>query len=492
MRSQLVAVTLLLVVCGTRMVWAQELNYNTFQVGSRSVLMGGAVVGGVRDTSATFYNPGALAFVENPSISVSANAFRFGKVTIDDALGPGEDATATLLDPIPLLVSGMLRLQAAPQWAFGYALVTRQQYSATFTNAVDTPRDTINVGGVVQPLLTQFIAQSNITSRANEFWAMGAAAWRPHETLALGIAPIIAWRRQTLIERFALQTIPLVAGDIAPIGNNQFRDVDFSQFSFLTRFGIAWEPSAMLKVGATLTTPNLKIASDGSSQAQVTANNIPVLNNGTIEGSLSVFGADFQDGLPSHYRTPLSIAVGAEVKPWAPLTLGLAVEYSVALGRQALLQIQGGRPFFRGPGTEGLPDSAGFLTPLDERRTVVNVSFGAEYAINNTYAAYVGFWTDFSPLTRQQFRDIELSGQGFVLATGEVDLYHVVFGATRTTKRSKIAAGVVVSHGTGTAQSSADITATGDVLGFTQGGRVIERDVSFFSVSLLLGYTYFF
>ena len=73
---------------------------------------------------------------------------RFGKVTIDDALGPGEDATATLFDPVPLLVSGMLRLPAAPQWAFGYALVTRQQYSATFTNAVDTPRDTINIGGV--------------------------------------------------------------------------------------------------------------------------------------------------------------------------------------------------------------------------------------------------------------------------------------------------------------------------------------------------------
>ena len=492
MRRQLVAVILILVVCGTNMVLAQEMNYNTFQVGSRSALMGGAVVGGVRDTSATFYNPGALGFVENPSISVSANALRFGKVTIDDALGPGEDATATLFDPVPLLVSGMLRLPAAPQWAFGYALVTRQQYSATFTNAVDTPRETINVGGVLQPLLSQVIAQSNITSRANEFWAMGAAAWRLHETLALGIAPIVAWRRQSLIERFAFQTIPLVASDIAPIGDNQIRDVDFSQFSFLTRFGVAWEPSAILKVGATLTTPNLKMASSGSSQAQVTVNNLPVPNNGTNEGSLNLFGSDFQDGLSSHYRTPLSVAVGVEVKPWAPLTVGLTVEYSVALGRQALLQVQGGRPFFRGPGTAGLPDSTRFVTPLDERRAVVNVSFGAEYALNETYAAYLGFWTDFSPLTSQQFSDIDRSGQGFVLATGEVDLYHVVFGATRTTKRSTIAAGVVVSQGTGTAPSNADITATGDVLGFTQGGRLIERHESFFSISLLLGYTYFF
>jgi hypothetical protein len=394
------------------------------------------------------------------------------------------------LEPIPLLVSGMLRVPAAPQWAFGYALVARQQFSAKFTNAVDTPRETINVGGVIQPLLNQFIAQSNITSSANEFWAMGAAAWRLHETLALGMAPIVAWRGQSRLERFSFQTVPLVAGSNGPIGVNQLTDVDFSQFSLLTRFGVAWEPSAILKVGATLTTPNLKIASSGSSQAQVTVTNFPGSTNGTIAGSQNLSGSDFQDHLSSHYRTPLSIAVGAEVKPWAPLTVGLTVEYSVALGRRALLEVQGGRPFFRGPGTEGLGDSAPFLTPLDERRTVVNVSFGAEYALNDTYAAYVGFWTDFSPLTREQFSD--LSNQGFVLATGEVDLYHVVVGATRTTPRSMIAAGVVLSQGTGTTQSNTDITATGNALGLTQGERLIERHESFFSVSLLLGYTYFF
>jgi hypothetical protein len=47
---------------------SQDSNYNTNQYGSRSALMGGAVVGGVRDTSAGFYNPGALGFVDNASL----------------------------------------------------------------------------------------------------------------------------------------------------------------------------------------------------------------------------------------------------------------------------------------------------------------------------------------------------------------------------------------------------------------------------------------
>jgi hypothetical protein len=66
-------------------------------------------------------------------------------------------------------VSGILPWPAVPQWAFGYALVARQLYAATFTHAVDTPREALTVGGVSLPLPTQVIAQSNLTSRANEF-----------------------------------------------------------------------------------------------------------------------------------------------------------------------------------------------------------------------------------------------------------------------------------------------------------------------------------
>lgn len=488
MRNQRVIGVLLLVMCGTSMVCAQEMNYNTFQVGSRSTLMGGAVVGGVRDTTATFYNPAALGFVDNSSISVSANAFRLGQVTMNDALGPGEDATTTLLDPIPLLVSGMLRFQSAPDWGFGYAVVTRQQYSGTFTNAVNAMRETINVEGGVLPLPAQVIAQSNISSQSSDYWAIGAVSWRINDTLALGVAPIVALRRQSRIQRFSIQTLLREGGEGSlPIGVNTITDVNFYQLSFLARLGIAWEPRPLLKLGATVTTPNLKIASSGSSLAQTTLTNIPTSND-----LINRFGSDFQDSLSVHYRTPLSMAVGTEIQPWAPFTFGLSVEYSTALGRTALLEVRRGRPFFRGPGTEGSGDSVPFLTPLDERRAVVNVAFGAEYTFTDVYAAYLGFWTDFSPLDSQQSRDIALSGQGFVLPTGDIDLYHVVLGATRTTRRSKFAAGVVFSHGTGTVQSEIDVTATGNILGLTPGGRLSERNVSFDSLSLVLGYTYFF
>ena len=69
-------------------VLAQEVNYNTYQYGTRSALMGGAAVGGVRDSSAVYYNPGSLGFIQESSLSVSANAYRFGTITERTHSGP--------------------------------------------------------------------------------------------------------------------------------------------------------------------------------------------------------------------------------------------------------------------------------------------------------------------------------------------------------------------------------------------------------------------
>jgi len=56
---------------------AQDNNYWMQMPGSRSAIMGGAVVGGVRDNSAVFYNPGALGFVDSSTISVSSDVYQY-------------------------------------------------------------------------------------------------------------------------------------------------------------------------------------------------------------------------------------------------------------------------------------------------------------------------------------------------------------------------------------------------------------------------------
>ncbi|HQH26133.1 MAG TPA: hypothetical protein PLP17_01945 [Oligoflexia bacterium] len=96
---------------------AQDHNYWNNQFGSRSALMGGAVVGGVRDTSAVFYNPGALGFIDNQSLSVSANALRVERSVIENGAGDGRDLDSDTLSVVPLLISGITFLNDSQRCA---------------------------------------------------------------------------------------------------------------------------------------------------------------------------------------------------------------------------------------------------------------------------------------------------------------------------------------------------------------------------------------
>src|SRR5918996_2750124 len=163
-RFALLALGLLL---APRAVLAQDMNYSSFQAGGRSALMGGAVVGGVRDSSAVVYNPGALGFVRDTGVSVSGTAFQYGRLKASDVFGPGRDADADLVDVVPLLISGSLRL--GDRATLGYGLARGQQFSASFRGAVVPVAE---VGAPPPAGDETFIGQFDDTRKVEETWGM--------------------------------------------------------------------------------------------------------------------------------------------------------------------------------------------------------------------------------------------------------------------------------------------------------------------------------
>ena len=61
---------------------AQDTHYWNNQYGPRSMLLGGAVIGSANDMSATYYNPGALGYIKEPEVLLSANAYQIEKLSI--------------------------------------------------------------------------------------------------------------------------------------------------------------------------------------------------------------------------------------------------------------------------------------------------------------------------------------------------------------------------------------------------------------------------
>ncbi len=56
----LVAASAVILLAGLHSARGQDTQYWNLQYGTRSTLLGGAVIGSVSDLSATYYNPGAL------------------------------------------------------------------------------------------------------------------------------------------------------------------------------------------------------------------------------------------------------------------------------------------------------------------------------------------------------------------------------------------------------------------------------------------------
>ncbi len=89
---------------------AQERNSWNIMGGSRSALMGGIVIGGVRDNSASFYNPGALGFINTSSHSISSDIYGYTQFRIEDGSGTGLNLVSNEFKTLPLMASGIVSL----------------------------------------------------------------------------------------------------------------------------------------------------------------------------------------------------------------------------------------------------------------------------------------------------------------------------------------------------------------------------------------------
>ena len=109
---------------------AQDTHYWNDQYGPKSMLLGGAVIGSVNDMSATYYNPGALGYIEQPELLLSANVYRSNLLTIKDGAGEGIDLETTDFNPLPNMLAGAFRWKWLGENKLAYSLLTRYRFNA--------------------------------------------------------------------------------------------------------------------------------------------------------------------------------------------------------------------------------------------------------------------------------------------------------------------------------------------------------------------------
>jgi hypothetical protein len=115
-------------------LFAQENNYWNIQYGTRSTLLGGAVIGSVSDLSATFYNPGAIALFPDVKFILSAQVYQMDNFTIKDGAAEGKDLDYSSVVPSPNFVAFDLGFDFLGDDRLAFSILTRQNSNLEFSS----------------------------------------------------------------------------------------------------------------------------------------------------------------------------------------------------------------------------------------------------------------------------------------------------------------------------------------------------------------------
>ncbi len=380
---------------------AQDAHYWTYQYGTRANLLSGAVVGSVVDLSATYYNPGALALIEDPDLIATSKVLELSKVSIDPALGIEIDLNDLRFDFAPGFVAGLLPFGFLGDNLLAYSIFTRQLYkskiNAARSSSFEQLPDSLPEG--------DFFADFRLNRDLNETW-VGLSFSAPIGRFGVGVTQYVAYRSQKSLDKIFVEVVG-PGSAVLSLAQNEF---SFNNYRLLWKVGVTFEWLGA-SLGAAITTPSVSVLGSGK-----------VLVNRTELGPDTVFVASFQDGLGATYKSPLSLSFGGAYKREST-TLHLTAEYFAQQDRFTIMEPE---PFIG----QSTGDTINIIL-TDALDDVLNFAVGVEQRFKPTLAGYASFRTDFSAKVQGNASDVSTAlwnlyfitaGTGFRIGTANLTL----------------------------------------------------------------------
>ena len=401
MKMKIVIIISFLVLLATS-IEAQDRQFWDQAVGGKTALLGGVAVGGVRDYSATFYNPGALSFLTKKSMNVNFNMYGIKDFSFINGGGPDIDSRytrvslypASLAGPLPFIGDSTNRFSYMI-YANGYSYVRISERFEGYSDVIPTRTQTNLFEG------DEFlINQGKIDALLSEVSVGFGYSKKISDNVGLGVTLLGAYRDQTKIRYESYVAYDTLYQRAAT--SDVYIDLDYWAVRFSAKFGVAAEFDN-LKLGATITTPSFAIKkfSGGTDQASVTSNNVVV---DTAGAQIDIIASDRQEGLPVNYRSPFSIAAGIEYTFSEQTKIHFAAEWFAPLSTYVVMQPESGDFILNNPITVRPIDSAELLRVYDSMKSLFNVGIAFEHKLSDSFSGYAAIRTDFS---NANFEDID-------------------------------------------------------------------------------------
>ncbi len=433
-------------------ITAQDQHYWNIMGGTRSALMGGIVVGGVRDNSATFYNPGALGFINFRGHTISATAYHLDRLLIENGAGNGLDISSNQLNIIPTMAAGAFDIPILNIGPIIYTLITKVYSSVkssarteTIADIIPTIKNGLHIGN------NQFVdtfngpeeysAQYFLDVFVEEYWGGLSYAKKLNDNISIGFTGFGAYTGRT-----QNQSVTNFAYDpkTTQAANSRFLQyVDFWSLRFIGKFGVALDFSK-IKAGLTVTAPSINLFGTANVNSEIASGKILIVKNPTTGENIpiDIVASDRQERLSVKFKSPMSIAAGVQFGASERLRFSFAAEWFLKQDRYTIIN-PGSNPYFQDiPELANDPtlDSQVLLKVEDESRSVLNCGAAAEYSLFSDIKTYLSFRTDYKSTTNFDTKGIHL---GF----SDWNIYHFTTGAVYSDESNRLGIGFKFSFG---------------------------------------------
>ena len=430
------AAALMIILC-VQSLPAQDTQYWNIQYGTRSTLLGGAVIGSVSDLSATYYNPGALGLSRASGLILSAGVYEASSSTLEGTGVEKRQTSSFKFNVAPSLLAGRLPADSGAADHLAYSLITRQRASLNLDERFVGSKQTIpgvrGSGSVSRELA--------FVQDVSEMWA-GFTWSRPlSRNVGVGVTTYFALRSQ--VKGISLLASALT--DSAGVaGLTYFTNYDYYNVRLLWKAGVAVDLSP-LSLGLTLTTPGVNLLGSGSTYVNVMSTGVDANGDGIPD---SFFAADFQESLSSMYKSSWAVGIGVSYQ-LDQFRFDASAEWYAAVSRFNVLEPA---PFTgQSTGTPYQNTLSAALAP------VLNIGIGVEYDASENTSWYASVTTDNSGAQ---------SGSGVNFAISSIDYINMAGGGIFSIGRSKITLGLGYAFGSSPLSST-----DSSILQAAMGGR---------------------
>jgi hypothetical protein len=415
---RLVGAAALILLLNLQSSQGQDTQYWNIQYGTRSTLLGGAVIGSVSDLSATYYNPGALGLSRASGLILSTGVYEGNSLTLDGSGIQKHQVSSFGFNVAPSLVAGRFPADSGAADRLAYSLLTRQQANLNlqwrFVGAQETMPGVQGSGPVSQ--------EAALLQHLSEMWAGFTWSRSLSKVVGIGVTTYFALRSQEKGVSLSANTLTDSAG---VAGLTYETNHDYYNVRLLWKAGLAVDLSP-LSLGFTLTTPSVNLFGSGSAYVNTYSNGVDANGDGIPD---PLFVADYQEKLSSVYRSSWAVGIGASYQ-MDRFRFDVSAEWYAAVSRFNVLE----------PGTfNGQSTSAEYQNTFSAAlASVLNFGVGIEYDAGEHTSWYASAITDNSGAE---------TGSGTNFAVSSIDYINVTGGGIFSFGRSKITLGLGYAFG---------------------------------------------